>query len=118
MSREMKILSASLVLMSLQLLFQALFTNGSLSRTAQSLPPVIKAASHANTSAAELDSPAKTAGGFVLKTCGELTRAPGFSCAKGIAPVSTRRFIVVPLFFRMMLAPKVSPYISKSVLNI
>jgi hypothetical protein len=119
MSRVKKILLASLAFFSLESLSPGFFNDGAFSWTTQHVPPLLKAASRANASAVKLDSPAKTNGRFVLERDGELTpHSGGFLAAIEKAGVSLRNFIVVPLFFRITLAPKVSRYIFKSVLNI
>jgi hypothetical protein len=117
MSHVKKQLVALAVLFSLEFLSLGLFTHGTFSWTDQYVPPLLKAASHTDASAVKLDSPAKTDGGFVLETYGELTpRSGGLLTAKGNAEVFLQRFSVVPLSFRIILAPKVSRYLSKSVL--
>jgi hypothetical protein len=119
MSRGKKQLSALSVFFSLEFLFLGLFPNGTFSWTNQYVPPLLKAAAHTDARAVRLDSPAKTDGGFVLERYGELTpRSGGFLGAKETAEVFLQSFIVVPLSFRFILAPKVSRYIFKSVLNI
>jgi len=119
MSCVKNILLASLALFSLESLSRGFFNDGAFSWTTQHRPPLLKLASHANASAVKLDSPAKTNGRFVLERDGELTpHSGGFLTAIENAGVSLQNFIVVPLFFRITLAPKVSRYIFKSVLNI
>jgi hypothetical protein len=118
MSRVKKKLSVLSVLLSLEFLSLGFFINGTFSWSNQHPPPPLKAASHMDGKAVKLDSPAKTEAPFVERY-GELTpRSGDFLTAKKNAGVSLRSFIVVPLFFRINLAPKVSRYIFKSVLNI
>jgi hypothetical protein len=118
MSRVTKKLSVLAVLLSLEFLSLGVFINGNFSWSNQHPPPSLKAASHMDGKAAKLYSPAKTEGGFVERS-GELTpRSDEFLTAKKNAGVSHRSFIVVLHFFRINLAPKVSRYIFKSVLNI
>jgi hypothetical protein len=113
-----KILWASLVLLILECLSLGVFINGTFSRTPQPIAPVLRAASHIDSGAAKFESHAKTAVRFVLEMYGELApRSPAFLTAKEIGAVSLRRFIFVPLF-RVILAPKVSRYVTRSVLNI
>ena len=117
MSRVKKKFSVLSVLLSLEFLFLGFFINGIFSWSNQHPPPSLKAASHMDGKAV-IASPAKTEGGFVERS-GELTpRSGDFLTAKKNAGVSHRSFIVVPLFFSINLAPKVSRYILKSVLNI
>jgi hypothetical protein len=117
MSRVKKKLSVLSVLLSLEFLCLAVFISGTFSWSNQHPPPSLEA-SHMDGKAAKLYSPAKTESGFVERS-GELTpRSDDFLTAKKNAGVSHRSFIVVPLFFRINLAPKVSRYIFKSVLNI
>ena len=119
MSFVKTILLAALVLLSLESLSLSLFTKGVLSRTARPIPPLLNAAPHDDASAGEIDFPATTAAHFDLQISGELTpRSGGFLTAKETAGVLPRRVIVVPHFSTMIFTPKVSRYISKSVLNI
>ena len=115
MSRLKKKLVALAVVFSVGFLSLGFFANGAFSRAA--LSPLNT--SHANLSAIKLASLAKTAGCFVFKEYDELTpRSGNFLTAKETAQFSLRRYTVVPFRFRIILAPKVSRYISKSVLNI
>jgi hypothetical protein len=115
MSRVKKKLSALSVLFSLEFLSLGFLTNGTFSWSTQHVPPLLKAASHNHARAVKLDSPAKTDGRFVLERYGEpMPRSRVFLTAKENA----RSFVVVRLFSRIILAPKVSRYVSKSVLNI
>ena len=117
MSRVKKTALSLSVLFSLGFLSLGLFTNRTLSWTSQYVPPLLKEALHTDASAVKLASPAKTDAGFVLERYGELTpRSGGFLAAKETAEVFLQSFIVVPLSFRFILAPKVSRYLSKSVL--
>jgi hypothetical protein len=116
MSRVKKKLAALAVLFSLEFLFLGLFTNGTFSWTRQYIPPLLKEALHTDASVVKLDSPAQTDGGFVFERYGEVTPRSEFLAAKETAEVFLQSFIVVPLSFRFILAPKVSRYLSKSVL--
>jgi hypothetical protein len=118
MSFVKTILLAALVLLSFESFSLSLFTKGVLSRTARPIPPLLNAAPHDDASAAKMD-PARTAAHFDLQMYGELTpRSGGFLIAKETAGVLPRRVIVVPHFSTMIFTPKLSRYISKSVLNI
>ena len=118
MSRVKKKLSVLSVLFSLEFLSLGFFTNGTFPWSTH-VPPLVKAASHTHARAVKLDSPAKTDGRFALERYSEHTPRSGvFLTTKENAGVSFRRSMVVPLFFRIILAPKVSRYIFKSVLNI
>jgi hypothetical protein len=109
MSPVKKTALALSVLLSLEFLFLGLFTNGTFSWTNQYVPPLLKAALHADASAVKLDSPAKTNGGFVLERYGELTpRSGGFLAAKENVGISFRSFVVSPLF-RILWLPKYLP---------
>ena len=110
MSRVKKKLSVLSVLLSLEFLSLGFFINGTFSWSNQHPPPSLKAA--------KFDSPAKTEGRSVEKYSELTPRSGDFLTAKKNAGVSHRSFIVVPLFFRINLAPKVSRYIFNSVLNI
>jgi len=107
-------------LFSLEFLTLGFFANGTFSWRTQHVLPLLKVASHTDAGAVTLDSPAKTDGGFVLERYGELTpRSGGFLAAKENGGISLRSsFVVSPVFFRIILAPKVSRYIFKSVLSI
>ena len=110
MSRVKKKLSVLSVLLSLEFLSLGVI-NGSFSWSNQHPPPSLNAASYMDGKAAKLDSPPKIEGRFVERY-GELTPRWGdFLTAKKNVGVSHRSFIVVPLFFRINLAPKVSRYI-------
>jgi hypothetical protein len=117
MSRLKNKLAALSVLFSLEFLSLGLFTNGTFSWTRQYVPPLLKEALHTDASAVKLDSPAKTDGGFILESSGEPIPSSGvFLTAKENVGISHRSFVVSALFFKIILAPKVSRYISKSVL--
>ena len=119
MSPVKKKLSVLSVLFSLEFLSLGFFTNGTFSWSTHYVPPLLKTASHTHARAVKLDSPAKTDGRFVLERYSEPTPRSGvFLTARENAKVSLQSFVVGPFFFRMILAPKVSRYISKSVLNI
>jgi hypothetical protein len=117
MSRLKNKLAALSVLVSLEFLSLGLFTNGTFSWTRQYVPPLLKEALHTDASAVKLDSPATTKGGFILESSGVVTPGSGgFLAANETAEVFLQSFIVVPLSVRFILAPKVSRYLSKSVL--
>jgi hypothetical protein len=121
MSRVKTILLAALVLLSLAFLSPSLFTSGAIDRSAQPIPAVLKATSHDNAGAAKakINIPATTAAQFILEMYGELPpRSEGFLTTSENAGVARPSVIVVPHVFLGILAPKVSRYISKSVLNI
>ena len=120
MSRMKKILFGVSVLFGVEFLCLAFFTYGNFSWTNQHIPPLLKAAQHVNIDAVKLDSPAKTDGRFVREMSDEPTplRSAGFINANENAEFPLGSFIPVPHRFRTILAPKVSRYISKSVLNI
>jgi hypothetical protein len=117
MSRVKKQLFALSVLFGLEFLSLSFFTNGTFSWGTPCVPCVLKATSHAHARAAKLDSPAKADGGFVLESFVEPIPSSGvFLTAKENVGIPRRSFVVSPLFFKIILAPKVSRYISKSVL--
>jgi len=117
MSRVKKQLSALSVLLGLEFLSLGLFTHGTFSWANQHVPPLLKAASHIDFRVVELY--AKTDGGLVLESNGEPTpRSAVFLTAKKILGISVPSVVVSPLFFRIILTPKVPRYISKSVLNL
>ena len=115
MSRVKKKLAALAVLFSLEFLSLSLFTSGTFSWTNQLIP----AAVDTDVSTLELDSPVKTDGGVVLETNGEPTsQSAAFFIVTENSGIFIRNFVFGRLFFRITLAPKVSRYISKSVLNL
>lgn len=121
MSRVKTILLASLVLLSLEFLSPSLFTNGVFYRSAKPIPAVLKASSHDNAGAAKakINNPATTAADLLLEIYGELTpRWESVLASNEKAGVAPRSVIVVPHEFSVIFAPKVSRYISISVLNI
>ena len=117
MSRVKKTALALSVLFSLEFLFLGLFANETFAWTNQYVPPLLEAASRTDAGIVKLDSPAKTDGASILESYGEVTpRSGGFLAANDTAEVFLQSFIVVPLSFRFIPAPKVSRYLSKSVL--
>ena len=119
MSPTKKILFAASVLFSAEFLCLPFLTYGIFSSTVQRIPSLLKTASHSNASTVNLDSPSKIDRRFVLEVSGQLTPvADGFLSARANAQYPFRRSIAVPHRFRTTLAPKVSRYIAKSVLNI
>jgi hypothetical protein len=117
MSRVKKKLVALSALFALEFLSLGFFTNGTFSWGTHYVPRLLKATLYAHARAAKLDSPAKADGGFVLESSGEPIPSSGvFLTAKENVGISHRSFVVSPLFFQIILAPKVSRYISKSVL--
>ena len=117
MSRVKQTALALSVLFSLEFLFLGLCPNRTFVWTKQSVPPPLKAASHTDAGVVKFDSPARTDGASVLESYGEVSpRSGGFLAATEIAEVFLQSFIVVPLSFRFIVAPKVSRYLSKSVL--
>lgn len=119
MLRAKKTLFVLSALFSLEFLSLGFFTNGIFSWTAWHVPPLLKAAPARPNRAVELNSSAKTDSRFVFEKYVEPT--PGFAdvlIANANGKFFLKRSRVVPLHFRIILAPKVSRYISKSVLNI
>ena len=115
MSRVKKKLVALSALFALELVSVGFCTNGTFSWATHYVPR--KATSYAHGRAAKLDSPARADGAFVLESSGEPIPSSGvFLTTKENVGISYRSFVVSPLFFQITLAPKVSRYISKSVL--
>ena len=115
MSRVKKKLTALAVLFTLEFLSLGLCTNGSFSWSNR----YILAATQTYATTVKLGSPAKTDDGFVFGSYGESTPSSGiFLTAKESLEISARSFFARPFFYRIILAPKVSRYISKSVLNL
>ena len=114
-----KPLLAALMLLSLGFISVSLLIQGPFARTAQSIPPLQKATSLGDASSAKIGFPAPPAAYFAPEMFGDLTRSSkDFSTAKEIARVLPRSVVVVRHFPITVSAPKVSRYISKSVLNI
>jgi hypothetical protein len=119
MSRVKKTLFLGSVLLSLEFLSLGFFINWTFAWSNQHVPPLLTAIPLVDASPARLDSPAKTDGSFVLEKDGEMTpRSGGFLTTLEAAQVFSRSLVVVPFSFRIVLTPKVSRYISKSVLNL
>ena len=119
MSRVKKTALSLSVLVSLGFLSLGLFTNRPLSWTSQYVPPLLNAASNIDARTVKLDSPSKADGRFVIESYGETIPPSGaFLAAKETVGISLRRFFVSALFLRTIFAPKVSRYLSKSVLNL
>lgn len=119
MSTLKTIFSAALVFSSLVFLSPNLFTNGAIDWSARPVTALPKAASHDVAGNAAIEIPATTAAHFILEIYGELPpRSESFLTASENAGVPARSVIVVPHLFTVIFAPKVSRYISKSVLNI
>jgi hypothetical protein len=119
MSRVKKILFLGSVLLSLEFLSLGFFINLTFAWSNQHVPPLLTAIPLVGASPVRLDAPAKTDGSFVLEKDGEITpRSGGFLTTIEPAQVFLRNFVVVPFSFRIILTPKVSRYIFKSVLNL
>jgi hypothetical protein len=119
MSRTKKILFAVSVLFSAEFLCLPFLTHGTFSWSIQYIPALLKVAAHTNANTVELHSPAKTDGRSVLEMSDELSpRSGGFLTAKANAEFRFSSSTAMPHRFRTNLAPKVSRYITKSVLNI
>ena len=114
MSRVNKKIAALAVLFGLEFLFVGLFTNGTVSRTNQYIPPPPKDVLHT-----DVRVTAKTNGGFVLESYGEpIPQSEVFLTAKENSGMFVRSSVVGPLFSRVIVTPKVPRYIAKSVLNL
>ena len=115
MSRVTKKLAALAFLFSLEFLSAGFFTSGPFSWTNQHIPP----AEDTDAGVLKLDSPVKTDGGVIVESYGEQTsRSAVFFSATENSKIFIRSVVVGPLFFGITLPPKVSRYISKSVLNL
>jgi len=115
MSRVKKKLAALTVLLTLECLSLGLCANGIFSWGNQ----YILAAAQTDVTTVKLGSPAKTDDVFVSGSHGGPTPYSGiFLTAKESLEISARSFFASPFFCRIILAPKVSRYISKSVLNL
>ncbi|HXV78833.1 MAG TPA: hypothetical protein VEG60_03035 [Candidatus Binatia bacterium] len=114
MSRIKNKLAALAVLLGIELLSLGLFT----SETSWSDQHTL-AGARIDASAVKLGPPATSDGGLVFGSYVEPTPWSGvYLTAKDKPGMFGRSFGVSPPFFRIILAPKVSRYISKSVLNL
>jgi len=117
MSRVKKTLFVGSVLLSLEFLSLGFFIIRTFAWSNRHGPPLGTTTRPVDVSPVRLDSPAKTNGSFVLENDGEITaRSEGFLTAIEPAQVFLRSIVAVPFYFRIILTPKVSRYISKSVL--
>ena len=117
MLRVKKPLFLGSVLLSLEFLSLGFFINLTFAWSNQHVPPLVTAMPLVDASPVRLASPAKTDGNLVLETDGEITpRSGGFLTTIAPAQVLLRSIVAVPFSFRIILTPKVSRYISKSVL--
>jgi hypothetical protein len=117
MSRVKKTLFLGSVLLSLEFLSLGFFINLTFAWSNKHVPPQLTAIPLVDVSPVRLDSPAKPDGSFVLEKDGEITpRSGGFLTTIEPAQVFPRSIVAVPFSFRIILTPKVSRYISKSVL--
>ena len=118
MSRVNTILAAWAVLFGLEFVSLGLATNATFSWTNEYIPPLQMDSSHIATGDIKSDFPA-TDGGLVLESYGERTPQSGvFLTTKENLWISIRRFVDSSLCSRIILAPKVPRYVSKSVLNL
>jgi hypothetical protein len=119
MRRLKKKLSILSVLLSLEFLSLGLVTNDTISWSPQHFTPLLQAAAHAPARLVGLDCSAKTDESLVFDGDEESKpRSEMFSTTIEPAQVFLRRVIAAPLFSRTIFTPKVSRYISKSVLNL
>ena len=115
MPRVKKQLFTLSVLFSFGFMFLGFFAYGTFSWTTQHVSRSLKAAPCADASVVKQYSPAESGSRVDLKTYDQPTpRSEKFLTAD----VSLRSFTIVPPHYRVTLAPKVSRYIAKSVLNI
>jgi hypothetical protein len=110
MSRVKKKLAALAVLLSLEFVSLSLLTAGTFSWTNRATPATVDS----DAGVVKLGSPVKTDDGVVLESYG----GQKFFIVPENSGIFIRRLVVGPLFFWITLAPKVSRYISISVLNL
>jgi hypothetical protein len=119
MSRVKKQLSGLSVLFGLEFLSLVFLTNRAFSWSTQHVSPLLKAASHAHTRTIKSYSSARIDDRLVLESDGEPKPSPEvFLTAKENFGISLRSLVLSSLYCRTILVPKVSRYISKSVLNL
>lgn len=119
MARIKKTLFAGSVLLGLEVLSLAVFIAGSFAWSHRHVPALLSAITPVDATPVRLHSPAKRDGGIVLEKDGET--APDSGCLFA-ATESARLFFrspaAVPACLRTIFTPKVSRFISKSVLNL
>ena len=119
MPRVKKQLFTLSVLFSFGFMLLGFFAYGTFSWTTQHVSRSLKAAPRADASVVKQHSPAESGSRVDLKTYDQPTpRSEKFLTAGENADVSLGSFTIVPPHCRVTLAPKVSRYIAKSVLNI
>jgi hypothetical protein len=111
MSRFKKPLLALAVLLNL-CICQGLLTDGAVAGTNERISPLLNTAAHA-AAGSNLATSAKASGAFE-----PLPEDEFFVSAKQSPRISVRNSVIVPLLFTIILVPKVSSYLSKSVLII
>jgi hypothetical protein len=116
MFRLKSILFATAVLLILENLFFGFSINRIFPWSRQYVSTLLNTVGRIDATAAKLDSAPKIYSQFVLKADGEV--APGAQAFVTAKESARRSFLLVALRCRNILTPKVSPYISKSVLNI
>jgi hypothetical protein len=119
MSRVKKTLFLGSVLLSLEFLSLGFFINRTFAWSNPHVQARLTAIASGVGSPVRLDAPNKTDDRLGLEKDGETTpRSGGFATTIEPAQVFLRSVVVVPFYFRIHLAPKVSRYLSKSVLNL
>jgi hypothetical protein len=117
MSRVKKILVAASVLLGLEFLSLAVFLGTSLAGSNHYVPALMPAVRFIDAGPVRLDLPVKNAGSFAFECDGETTPDPGcFLPGTKPARVFFRSHAAAPACFKVVLTPKISRCISKSVL--
>ena len=119
MSRVKKILFAGSVLLSLEFLSLTVSINQSLARSNHYVPALLIVVPSIDARAVRLNSPVKKTGKFAFDKDGEAT--PDSECSLGTtkpAQMFFRSRAAAPACFKVVVTPKVSRCISKSVLNL
>jgi hypothetical protein len=119
MSRVSKQLCTLSVVFSFGLLSLGFFIRGTFSWTTEHFPPLVNTASRTDAGVAKSYSLAKADGRVELNAYDEPPPRLGkLLTARVSGKASVISFVIVSFRFRIIFAPKVSRYISKSVLNI
>ena len=119
MSYVKKTLFVGSVLLSLEFLSLGFFIDLTFAWITQQGSSLLTAVLPVGPSPVKLDSPAKTDRSFVLEKDGEMKpRSGGFLTTTEPVQLFLRSIVILPFSFRIIITPKVSRYISKSVLNL
>jgi hypothetical protein len=119
MSYVKKLLFVGSFLLSVEFLSLGFFINLTFAWINHHVSPLLTAILPVDASPVRFDSPANTDGRFIAKKDREITpRSGGFLTTTEPAQVFLRNRVIIPYSFRIIITPKVSRYIAKSVFNL